>query len=94
MKIITNDMIVEINNMYNTGKSIKAIANNMSISPYTVKKYIKNLTEEINVEKTTFNKSLPEFDSTVFRDKDWGDLCVLNEEETEEMRKLWEEMEF
>ena len=94
MKIITNDMIVEINNMYNTGKSIKAIANNMSISPYTVKKYIKNLTEEINVEKTTFNKSLPEFDSIVFRDKDWGDLCVLNEEETEEMRKLWEEMEF
>lgn len=94
MKIITNDMIVEINNMYSNGKSIKAIANNMSISPYTVKKYIKNLTEEINVEKTTFNKSLPEFDSTVFRDKDWGDLCVLNEEETEEMRKLWEEMEF
>lgn len=94
MRIITNDMIVEMNNMYDSGKSYKAIANNMSISPYTVKKYIKNPKEEIELNKTIYDKSLPEFNNKMFRDKDWGELCVLSEEEIEEVRKLWEEMEF
>ena len=94
MKVITNNMIVEINNMYKDGKSIKAIANNMYISPYTVKKYINNIEENQNDNKIIFNKSLPEFDSTPFRGSDWGEMCVLDKDEIEEVRKLWEEIEF
>lgn len=93
MKIITNDMIIDINDMYLEGKSIKSISNLMSISPYTVKKYIKDL-EDNNIEKNLFNKNLPKFNSAVFRNKDWGELCLLSEDEVEEIRKLWEEIEF
>lgn len=94
MRVITNDMILEMNNMYINGKSYKAIANSMYISPYTVKKYIKNPKEEIQLDKTVFDKPLPKFNAKIFRTNNWGDLCVLTEEETEEIRKLWEEMEF
>lgn len=93
MKVITNSMIVKINNLYKDGKSIKAIANNMYISPYTVKKYIKDYKEN-EPEKIIYNKTLPNFNTEIFRDKDWGELCVLSETETEEIEKLWEEMEF
>lgn len=94
MKIITNDTIIKINEMYLEGKNIKTIANTLSISPYTVKKNIENLKEENNINIIKFNISLPDFDTTIFRNKDWGELCVLSEIETEEVRKLWREIEF
>ena len=94
MKIITNDIIININELYSEGKSIKSIANTLSISPYTVKKYIENPKEEIKFKIIIFNKPLPNFDSTIFRTKDWGELCILSTEETEEIRALWEELEF
>lgn len=94
MKIITNDMIIKINEMYLEGKSIKKIAFDLWISPYTVKKHIKNLKEEINITKTIYNKSLPKFDAKIFRVEDWGELCILDEKEIEEIRNLWEEIEF
>ena len=94
MKIITNSMIVEMNNMYSKGKSYKTIANNMNISPYTVKKYIKNKKIENIPKQITFNKPLPKFNSKIFQNEDWGKLCVLDENEIQEIRKLWEEMEF
>lgn len=93
MKVITNSIIIKINNLYENGKSCKAIANLMNISPYTVKKYIKDY-EEKEPEKIVYNKTLPNFNTEIFRDKDWGELCVLSETETEEIEKLWEEMEF
>lgn len=94
MRVITNDMIVEMNEMYLDGKSYKTIANLMNISPYTVKKYINNSKEENKFNITLFNKPLPDFETTIFRTKDWGELCVLGEEELGEIRNLWEEMEF
>ena len=93
MKVITNSMIVKINNLYENGKNCKAIAHLMNISPYTVKKYIKDYEEDIT-EKTIYNKTLPNFNTEIFREKDWGELCVLSETETEEIENLWEEMEF
>ena len=93
MKLVTNNMVIDINEMYLKGKSIKSIANTMNISPYTVKKYIKNL-EENKIEKNIFNRPLPKFNTKIFREKDWGELCLLSEEEMEEVRKLWEEIEF
>ena len=94
MKIITNDIVIKINTMYSEGKNPKIIGNLLNISPYTVKKYINNPKEEIKFKITVFNKPLPSFDSTIFRTKDWGELCVLSIEESEEIRALWEEIEF
>ena len=82
-----------MNNMYSDGNNYKTIANIMNISPYTVKKYINN-PKINNSDKIIFNKPLPKFNSSIFRTKDWGELCVLNENEIEEIVKLWEEMEF
>ena len=94
MKIITNDMVIKMNTMYSEGKNPKIISNLLNISPYTVKKYINNPKEEIKFKIIIFNKPLPNFDSTIFRTKDWGELCILSTEETEEIRALWEELEF
>ena len=94
MRVITNDMVIQMNNMYMEGKNCKVIANEMNISPYTVKKYINNLKEEQKIEKIIFNKPLPSFNTKIFRNTDWGEMCVLNENEIEEIRKLWEEMDF
>ena len=93
MRVITNDMIVSMNEMYSEGKSFKTIANTLNISPYTVKKYINN-SEDNKAEKNIFNKPLPNFNTKIFRNEDWGKLCELSEEEIDEIRKLWEEMEF
>lgn len=94
MKIITNDIVIKINTMYSEGKNPKIIGNLLNISPYTVKKYINNPKEENKIKIIVFNKPLPDFDSTIFRTKDWGELCNLLVEETEEIRALWEEIEF
>lgn len=50
--------------------------------------------KKMNLKKIIYNKTLPNFNTEIFRDKDWGELCVLSETETEEIEKLWEEMEF
>lgn len=94
MKVITKSMIVEMNRLYNSGKNCKIIANKINVSPYTVKKYIDNYKEEEISEKNIFEGRLPKFNSETFRGVDWGELCVLTKEETEEIRKLWEEIEF
>lgn len=94
MKIITNEIVIKINDMYSEGKSIKSIANILSISPYTVKKHIKDLKEETTITKNIYNNPLPKFNTKIFRNKDWGELCLLSETEIEDLRKLWEEMEF
>lgn len=87
-------MVIKMNTMYSEGKNHKIIANTLNISPYTVKKYINNLKEEEPLTKIIFNKPLPEFNSSIFHIEDWGELCVLSIEESEEVRALWEELEF
>lgn len=92
MKIVTNDEIVKIKELYSEGNNCKIISKMVNLSPYTVRKYIDIPYE--NKEKIIFNKPLPDFDTSIFKIKDWGLLCLLKEDEVEEIRQLWEEMEF
>ncbi len=94
MKIVTNDMVIKINEMYLENKNPKIIGNLMNISPYTVIKYIDNYKEEQKTDKKIFNNPLPEFDIKIFQNSNWGELTILSDKETEEVRKLWEEIEF
>lgn len=94
MKIITNDMVIKINEMYLEGKNPKIIGNLMNISPYTIIKYIENYKKKQKSDKKIFNTPLPEFNTEVFQNENWGELTVLSEKEMEEIRKLWEEIEF
>ena len=91
MRIITYEEIEEINKLTSQGKDCKFIGKKLGFSPYTISKYVDNFKEK---DKNKFTEMLPEFDTSIFRDKDWGELCVLTDKEIEEIRKLWEEMDF
>ena len=94
---ITQEKIIEINELYLKIKTYAGVSRAMggSPSPTTVKKYIiPNYVSKENIKKKTFRKEdLPEFSTDIFKGVDnWGDLCVLSNEEKEEMKELWEEL--
>lgn len=94
MRVITNKDIKEINKLYLELKTYAAVARKTGFSPATVKKYIidgYSVVDEDSILR--FNRPLPEFDSTMFRGNDWGDLCMLSDEEVAEVKKLWDELE-
>lgn len=91
MRIITYEEIQKINELSSQGKDCKFIGKKLGFSPYTISKYVDNFEEK---NKNKFNEMLPDFDTSIFRDRDWGELCVLTDKEIEEIRKLWEEMDF
>ena len=61
-----------------------------------VKKYVvPNYTAENTIQKKVFekNKVPKDIDFSLFINKeDWGDLCVLSEQEKEEVKELWKEL--
>ena len=69
------------------------VARETGFSAGTVKKYIipdwKPI-DENTIQK--FNQPLPEFDTSIFRLKNWGKLCELSDEEKIEVKKLQEEI--
>lgn len=94
MKVITQNDIKKINKLYCELKTYAAVSRATGFSPATVKKYIINGYTPVDEEKIKrFNEPLPDFDSTIFRKKDWGDLCTMTDGEFKEIMELWEELE-
>lgn len=94
MKAITHSDIQKINRLYLQYKTYAAVSRETGFSPSTVKKYIiPDFVEVPESDKKRFEGPLPEFDSSIFRKDDWGDLCVLSAQEIEEIKELWKEME-
>ena len=94
MKVITQKEIKEINRLYAELKTYAAVSRATGFSPATVKKYIiKDYTPTDETTFIRFDHPLPEFDSTIFRGDDWGDLCLLSPEEEQEIRELWKELD-
>ena len=81
MRLVTNEDIKTMNRLYLELKTYAAVARQTGFSPSTVKKYIISDYKPIE-EKTIkrFEEPLPEFNSTMFRSDDWGDLCVLSDD--------------
>lgn len=95
MKKVSHSDIQRINRLYLEYKTYAAVSRETGFSPSTVKKYIiPDFTPIEEVEIKRFEGPLPEFDSTIFRKDDWGDLCVLSAEEVDEIKELWKEIEF
>lgn len=96
--VVTPDLIKEINELYIKLKTYAGVSRALggSPSPATVKKYIipNYVAEsEVNKNKITFKTTdLKEMEPKFFLCENWGDLCVLFEDERTEMKKLWEEM--
>jgi hypothetical protein len=92
---VTQDNIIEFNELYLIYKTYAAVARQTGFSPTTVKKYIlPGYTSKNSIEKKVFLKAdLPEcVDSPFVGIANWGDLCVLSETEREEIVSLWEEL--
>lgn len=94
--IITQEMVKEINELYLQIGTYAGVARKIGIAPTTVKKYVvPNYTAESTIQKKVFDKNkLPkDIDFSPFANKeDWGDLCVLSEQEKEEIKELWKEL--
>lgn len=94
MRVITFEDIKKINELYAKIGTYAGVARETGFSPATVKKYVNKdyvPVEEKNVVR--FNRPLPEFDSAPFRCDDWGPLCVLNNDEKNEIKELWKELD-
>lgn len=94
---ITQDKIIEMNELYLKIKTYAGVSRAMggSPSPTTVKKYIipDYVSKDKIVRKEFHKDDLPEFAVEIFRGVDnWGDLCSLSEDEEEEIKDLWNEL--
>ena len=93
---VTQDMIIEMNELYIQLKTYSGVSRAMggSPSPTTVKKYIiPNYIPKVQLSVKTFDEKLPEFNPQVFLEcKNWGELCTLSNEEIVEIKELWEEI--
>ena len=95
MKVVTQNDIKKINQLYCELKTYAAVARITGFSPATVKKYIIPNFQTVDETKIIrFDKPLPtNFDNSMFRVEDWGPLCVLTREEQKDVIALWAELE-
>ena len=85
-----------INDLYYKYHNYAEVARQTGWSASTVRAYVdKNynpVTEDM-IHRFDPETEMKEFDETMFTGLDnYGDLCVLSEEEKEEIRELWKEI--
>ena len=91
---ITNDQKIQMNILYQKLKTYSAVAREMGCSPTTVKRYIipNFINPEENKSEIIQVKELPPLDIEIFKNKSFGDLCILSDEEKDEIKELWKEL--
>ena len=97
MKRVTNEDILQINSLYFQYKNYAEVARQTGFAPSTVKKYVIPGWEPAkNDNIIRFDlANLPNFSEAteIFRGvENYGDLCVLDDNEKEELKELWEEL--
>jgi hypothetical protein len=95
VKKVTDEDIKKFNKLYMLSHNYSAVARITGFTPGTVKKYIIPDYEEVEEANITrYSGELPTFDEVkFFRETDWSHICELSEEEKEEMKNLWKELE-
>ena len=93
---ITVDDIKKINDLYYQCHNYAEVARQTGWSASTVRSYVDknyNPVIENKIKRFDPNTDMPEFDESLFEGVDnFGDLCVLSDEEYEEIKQLWEEI--
>ena len=93
---ITVDDIRKINELYYKYKNYAEVARQTGWSASTVRAYVdKNFNPVIEDQIRRFdpNTDMPDFDEVIFEGVDnYGDLCVMSDEEYEEIKALWKEI--
>lgn len=92
---VTKDDIIKMNELYQKLGSYAAVAREIGFSASTVSKYVdKNYRKVDETKIVRYKGDLPEFVVSEVSGAytNIGDLCILDEEEEEEIRQLWEEI--
>lgn len=92
---VTNEDIIYINELYYKYKTYAEVARQTGFAASTVKKYvIPGWQPVLETEIIRFNMSdLPDGPHPGFIGlNNYGDLCVLTNDEKEELKGLWEEI--
>ena len=93
---VSVDDIRQMNEIYYKCKSYAETARQTGWSAATVRNYIdKNFSPvlEDKIHRFDPNTEMPEFSTEIFEGiENWGDLCVLSDEEKIEIVELWEEI--
>lgn len=84
----------KINVLYKKLGTYAAVSRELNIGAQTVKKYIiKDFDENVQFKKVTMELIKEDFDKEILiNTKNWGELCVLTDEERIEMKELWKEL--
>lgn len=90
---ITNEQILEMNRQYLKLKTYAATARAVGVSPSTVKKYIvPNFADPAAVEVVRYCGGPIETPIDLFRIDNWGDLCVLSDDEVAALCEIRKEI--
>ena len=94
---VTSEDILRMNEIYYKTHVFAEVARQTGFSASTVRKYVDTKwTPVVSEEIITFKmKDIPDFKEAVkcFRGVDnYGELCVLSEEEKAEIKELWKEL--
>lgn len=92
----TQDDIINFNELYIKYKTYSQVARETGFSATTVKKYIvKDYVPQSKIERIEFTQDMlpDDINFEIFKNKDdWGDLCILSEEEKDGVKGLWMEL--
>lgn len=95
MARVTNEDILRMNEIYYKTHVFAEVARQTGFSASTVRKYVDVNWKPVELDKIIkFDlNNLPEFDTTPFKHvSDYGAMCILNDEEIDQIRELWKEL--
>ena len=95
MARVTSEDILRMNEIYYKTHVFAEVARQTGFSASTVRKYVDVNWKPVELDKIIkFDlNNLPEFDTTPFKHvSDYGAICILDDEEIEQIRELWKEL--
>lgn len=95
MARVTSEDILHMNEIYYKTHVFAEVARQTGFSASTVRKYVDVNWKPVELDKIIkFDlNNLPEFDTTPFKHvSDYGAMCILDDEEIDQIRELWKEL--
>ena len=95
MARVTSEDILHMNEIYYKTHVFAEVARQTGFSASTVRKYVDVNWKPVELDKIIkFDlNNLPEFDTTPFKHvSDYGAMCILDDEEIDQIHELWKEL--
>ena len=92
---VTSEDILRMNEIYQKNNVFAEVASQTGFYASTVRKYVDVNWKPVELDKIIkFDlNNLPEFDTTPFKHvSDYGAMCILDDEEIDQIRELWKEL--